>query len=61
METATFPWDGVRSERIEIRVTPAELEEIRDICQKSGGISMITYFRTLHHKAMGRLKEGGVS
>lgn len=59
METAKYPWEGSRTVQTQIRLTPAERDEIEEICRVQGGISIAEYLRRLHHKAMGRLKEGG--
>jgi hypothetical protein len=50
-----------KDHKIGVSVTGEEYIEVVEKCHNLGGISMGQYFRMLHLKAMGRLKEGGAS
>lgn len=58
MEKGKLIWEGVRNKRIILDVTEAEHNEIKEMCKIQGGLSISMYMRRLHHKSMGRLKEG---
>lgn len=53
----SYPWEGKRTERWEMRLTPAEKQELIEVCRHHGGISITRYLMNLHHKSMGRLSE----
>lgn len=58
MEAPKYPWEGVKSVQYQIRMTPAEKEELERLCAAMGGIKPGRYLLNLHHRVMGRL-EGG--
>lgn len=56
MEAPKYPWEGVKSIQYQIRLTPAEKQELEKLCNANGGIKVGRYLVNLHHKAMGRLE-----
>lgn len=54
MENKIYPWDGPKTDRLEIRVTPTEKKELEELCRMCGGIGLGRYLVNLHHRAMGR-------
>lgn len=58
MSTEKYPWEGNRDQQMQIRLTLAEREEVQEICRQRGIKSVGEYLRQLHHKSLGRMKEG---
>lgn len=48
-------WDGKRSERVIVRCTPAEKEDIANAANRRGKLSLSAYVLQLHHAQQGRL------
>ena len=59
MEQEKFPWEGKKTANVVITMTPAERDEVAAEAKRNGGMSISVYLRRLHHKAMGRIQEGG--
>ena len=55
LKERVYVWDGPKSERLQIRLTPMERQEIDELCRIRGGISIGRYLLNLHHVSMGRL------
>ena len=50
-----YPWIGEKTEKIQIRVTPAEKAAIKAICVSKGGITIGQYLLTLYRKDTNQL------
>lgn len=53
MSESRYPWDGEKTEKIQIRVTPREKAEIKAVCLARGGITIGHYLLGLHRKEQG--------
>lgn len=55
-ELKSYPWEGEKTEKIQIRVTPQEKQDIQNTCRERGGITVGQHLLNLHRKERGLLK-----
>lgn len=54
-EQQKYPWLGDKTEKIQIRVTPAEKKIIQEHCKSRGGITVGQYLLDLHRRNTGQI------
>ena len=54
-ERIVYIWEGPRTERLEIRCTPAEKVDLKRVCLERGRLTITQYLLALHHKEQGRI------